>query len=266
MLRQFLYLDCDLTGQFLSQLEGGLYEAETHSRRSTSGSRLEGKLSAGVAGGGGGRQSAEEEAVSRTLRQTPESDFQRFVTFLEQTDDLRLIDALDDSEWRALQRGQIVEVDASMHLPTIAHLLDAATGLAPLLNALPAFGGEVSDADAEGIAAMMSFAQTTVTVPVVASPVGSPGFRFVADLKRDALQVDAHELDGEATIVAKVRRKLATDEKYMVFEFFAGQNSLPKKLRDDLQASFADAEGEEFGDDLFITSPAAIVTPIAVYR
>ena len=64
MLRQFLYLDDALTRQFLSQLEGGIFDEESQTLRSSSGSKLEGGVSAGVVRGGGGRNAEDEEAVS----------------------------------------------------------------------------------------------------------------------------------------------------------------------------------------------------------
>ena len=267
MLRQFLYLDESLTSQFLSQLEGGLYNEEAQTWKTTSGSNLEGGIGVGPLRGSGARRSADEEAVSRTMRQTAESAFQRLVTLLQDADDLHFVEALDDGSWKDLARGQVVEIDTAIHLPAITHMLGAAASLGPLLDVVKALGSDVDDADAEGLAAMMSFANTTKTVPVVATAVGSDSYRFIAHLDRSSLTVDAHELEGEATVVAKVRRKLTDGERYMVFEFFAGQNSLPRKLRRELETSFAaSAEDDDFGEDLFVTSPAAIVTPIAVYR
>jgi hypothetical protein len=143
-------------------------------------------------------------------------------------------------------------------------MLSAASQFVPLLDMLRAFGGEeVSDDDAEGLAAMMSFAQTATTVPVIASPVGAPSFRFIANLRRDALRVEAHEVQGEATLIGKIRRKLADGERYSVFEFFGGQNGLPRQLREELEAAFDDEE--QFADAL-VTPPAALLTPVGLFR
>jgi hypothetical protein len=265
VLRQFLYLDEGLTLQFLSQLEGGIFDEESQTLRSSSGSSLEGGVSAGVLRGGGGRNAEDEEAVSRTVRQTPESAFHRFLTLLAATDSLRFVEDLDDAGWNQISRGEIVEVETQVHLPTIAHVLGAAAGLGPLLTALPSLGTELTDDDAEGLAAMMTFAQTTSSVPIIASPIGASSYRLVANLAREQLQVDSHELEGEATVVGKVRRKLSPDERYIVFEFFAGQNSLPRQLREELENALVSGEEDELAD-MVVTAPAAILTPIAVFR
>ena len=264
MLREFLYLDTGLTQQFLAQLEGGVYRAEAQSWRTEKGSSLEGGLDARVARVGGGRESSDEEAVSRTVEQTPAGEFHRLMTQLEATDGVELVEAVSDDRWAGLRRGAIVEVEAQVSMPTISHMLGLASKVQPLLTLMETLGEEVTGTDADNLAAMMSFAQMSPTVPVVASPVGSPDIRFVANLKRAALGVDVHELEGEATVVGKIRRKLADNERYAAFELFAGQNSLPTKLRKEFEASLADETGDF--SDMFVSAPAALITPIAIYR
>jgi hypothetical protein len=264
MLREFLYLDAGLTQQFLAQLEGGVYRDEAQSWRTAKGSSLEGGLDARVAKLGGGRESSDEEAVSRTVEQTPAGEFHRLMTKLKEIKGVELIEALDDAGWDALRRGEIIEVEALLSMPTISHMLGLASKVQPLLSLMEGLGEDVAGTDADSLAAMMTLAQMSPTVPVVATPVGSPTIGFIAHLKRAALDVDVHELEGEATLVGKIRRKLADNEKYAVFELFAGQNSLPKKMRKELEESLAD-DTDEF-DDMFVSAPGALITPVAIFR
>lgn len=46
-------------------------------------------------------------------------------------------------------------------------------------------------------------------VPCIFSPAGAPRYKFYADLARDGIQGALPDLEGEATVLAKLNRKVA---------------------------------------------------------
>jgi hypothetical protein len=94
--------------------------------------------------------------------------------------------------------------------------------------------GESFDMDErtqQGLKAFTSLGQMSTKVPVLARPGGAPEFVFIASLEAEKLRVDTSELEGEATLVAKVQRKLRDNDRY-------SSDDLP---------------------DMVITAPAAVV-------
>lgn len=95
MLRDFLYLNHKLVGQFLAQLEGGVFDEETERTSQTGKGGFSGALHAPVAElkGEKGRESTSEN--ERIMRQTPESQFNRLYDYLNK-DDMLSVDEISD--------------------------------------------------------------------------------------------------------------------------------------------------------------------------
>lgn len=266
MLKQFLYLNDDLVSQFLSQLERGLYEEEEVSRTESQEKKLGGGLGVGPLKGEAGKTTGDEETVSRTLRQTPESRFDRLMELVREQGPVKLVDAVEERTWNDLKRDEIVEIDGRLSTPTMVRMLRAAEGLGDLLPLLQGMGEESVDQEGlQALTAVGSLAKATASkTSVIVAVAGTPEYRFVAEVEANGLRVPVEDLDGEATLVGKVRRRIREGEKHATFEFFAGQSSLPPEVRKEFEDAFED--DEEIGTDIFVTHPAAIVIPIAIYR
>jgi hypothetical protein len=103
-------------------------------------------------------------------------------------------------------------------------------------------------------------------LPVVARAAGATKFKFIATLQRASLRVGLEELEGEVTLFATIQRKLRTGEKYTVLDSMAGiaLSALPRAERRKMEASMK-KDSKDFPDAV-IGAPAAVVTPVAVYR
>src|SRR5262249_24532860 len=133
-LRNFLYLDGSLTDTFLSQLEGGVYEVEEQSNTESVDRSRGGAARAGPLSGHISRGSAGEQRVTRTVRQTPEAAFSRLEQLLEDADAIQWLEALDDTIWRDLRRGEVVAIESLIEVPSLLRVVDLASGIGPLVN------------------------------------------------------------------------------------------------------------------------------------
>jgi len=268
VLRRFLYLDSDLTGEFLAQLDQGVFTEEEQRNVVRREKRLGGDVKAGLGsvglGAGAGRGSSDEAEATRTMRQTPESEFARLYDVLSSSGDVQWLEALDEQIWEQLRRGEIVEVESVVSAASLTKFATLAEKAAPLMEVMELLGETVDTETREAMAGMRSLGDLFGNkVPVVSRAAGAPKFKFIANLEKDKVRVDLDELEGEATLVAKIQRKLAPSEKHTVFESMPGMGSLPRALRRSIQG---DIKNEKELPDLVIRSPAAVVTPIAIYR
>jgi hypothetical protein len=261
-LRQFLYYDESLVNDFLSQLEGG--QAEEVTRREQLQRDRKGELNVGAgplkAGGGRGRSVTEEtEAV---IRQSRASNFERLHELLIGADELNEIeDYLDAETWERIKRGSLLEIDAQVAVPQMARLFSDPAAFANLASLMKTISPESIDADGEKVLEIIScLAKSGLgeggTLTAVGNPPGSP-YNLVMRLDRKSI-IPGAELDGEATILAKMARKLKQDDKELVIDM-PGMSTVGAELRR------AMTEEAETGT-LAVQGPGAVVVPIAIFR
>jgi hypothetical protein len=263
-LRDFIYVDDQLVESFLSQVEGGLSDEEIQT--ASSGRDAKGGLALGAGpaklSAAAGRDA--HESSERTVRQTSDSRCARLIDQLEATDAAQYLEALDDAIWAQLRRSEALQIEAEGAVPTIVRFAETARSVNGLADVMEAFGSGVLDDEAraamEGIASFVGLMQT---VPLIARPIGATDYAFIAPLKRDGLRGSLDQLAGEMSVLATLQRKLRPDEQWSIFNEM-GLAGLPESARQDMTEAFAQAD-ETFSDAV-ISSPAALVTTVAVWR
>jgi hypothetical protein len=187
-------------------------------------------------------------------------------TILEANDGIQFLEGLDDGIWQQLKRGEILEVEADVKIPTLIKLMDVAAGVGPLLDVIQNLGGQEQEMDpgtAEALQGMATLANLTSKTPVIAGARGAPEFKFFTPLEQKGLRVELGELEGESTLVAKIHRKLRPGDSVSALDAFPGVGSVPAAQRAEMEESMRD--NETLGDSL-VSASAAVVTPIAIYR
>jgi hypothetical protein len=106
------------------------------------------------------------------------------------------------------------------------------------------------------------------TTSVVASLASAPQFKFACTLRTSHLLVDPGLLEGEATVFGKIRRKLRPGESYMLGGVFAGlEEFFGESEQDELVKLFDDPQMKALGvESPKVVYPAAVLTPVAIYR
>ena len=100
-------------------------------------------------------------------------------------------------------------------------------------------------------------------MPLIVRVSGSPEFKFVGQISQDHVRVELGELEGEATMLGKIQRKLRPNERYTPLDSIPAMAALPHGLKRQFSQ---DLESVDELPDMVILPPAAVVTPIAVYR
>lgn len=261
-LRNFLYLDGSLTDTFLSQLEGGLYEEEEQSNTERVDRSRGGTAKAGPVSGHLSRGSAGEQRVTRTMRQTPEAAFSRLEQLLEAAEAIQWLEALDDPIWRDLRRGEVVAVESLIEVPSLFRVIDVASEIGPLVDLMESFGEEIDAGTDEAITGLTQIGQVLRDIGVFARPAGTPRYKFVCPLKRGDLRDSLAALEGEAVIVGTIQRRLRPGERYSFLDGI-GIGAMPREQRRRIER---DLKKDRESADLVVAGPAAILSPIAIYR
>lgn len=260
LLRNFLYLDDGLSSQYLAQLEGGVYDETEQSTVSGSNRGGEAGAKAGPFSAQGSRGSNAEESQSRTIRQTPEADFRRLEKLLDDADGVQWLEALDDTIWQGLERGEMLRIEAQLKVPSLYQYTELAATAAPYMEMLESFG---EPADREAQEAISGFEQINSMLKdavVVAHAAGTPRFKFICPLKRDMLREDLGSLEGECIVVGTLGRRLKAAERYSLLDAM-GLSGLPREERRKMERDM-----KKQMPDAVVSAPAALLTPLAVYR
>lgn len=263
-LRDYLYLDEALVERLLSQVEGGVADEEAQTNVDKIDKRRGAALKAAPASAELGRTTASEVTASKTIRQTPDSVCSRLIEMLERDHALQFLEAFDEQIWVQLRRGEALEIEASLELSGLVQLAGIAEAFGPMAEIISAVpGGEQFDAKTlEMLQSFVALAGTMRAIPVMAQPVGTHNYTFVTSLRRDALRVGQDELNGDATILGTLQRRLKQGESWSILDVM-GFSGLPRELRRKMEKDLSDTE-EIAG--LVVKPPAALLTPIAIYR
>lgn len=267
VLRQFMYLDEQILGQFLEQLEGGFYDEEAITERTERGRHVRAGLRAGPAelGGDTGKSGAQE--TSMKVRQTPASRFDRLHRTLAEQALIQQLAAIDDEIWDQLTTGELLEIEATLSVPSIVKDLEAVGNVEALLPLIEQVNEIVEDDDAidprelaavkRQIPALSGFARqaSSAPVPCFVHLAPAPRYKFLARLRRTSMQCSVDELDGHAIVLGKLQRKLRKGESETVEEELLGIPKLSREMRR--------KTGQQY---VRLTYPGAVITPIAIWR
>jgi len=260
-LRRFLYLDGDLTSEYLAQAEGGIYEEED---QATSGSTEKGAglgAAVGPVSGKAGASSERQESRARKVRQTEESAFSRLAALLDDADSVQWLEAFDDEIWGQLGRGEVLEIECQLQVPKLIQFTQIESDL-DAMKELMGMTDEKLDEDAlQGFAVLGLINQMLDGLPVFARALGSPNYSFIATLDRKHLRVPIDELQGEARLYCSLERKLRDDQQYSIVDTMPALRNLP-----DIEDAKRELLKNEMLSDSAVDPPAAIVSPIAIFR
>lgn len=264
VLRHFLYLDQDLLDEFLGQLEGGLFDEE-HERaeESTSKSRSVGG-EAKVVRGNLGRSNDSGASTERIVRQTASSKFDRFRRQLLDHEALQELGALDDAIWDQLEAGELLEIEAKLSQPGLSQVTQLARQLADVAPLLQAIGAELKEEDVSQAEALASLADTD-RVPVLVEVAAVPRYRFACRLRGSSLTVGESDLVGEATVLAKLQRKLKKGEREDLVDL-PGVAMLPRAKRRELEAAIKKSKSPISQGATSIGHPGGVLTAVAINR
>jgi hypothetical protein len=271
-----MYLNDEIVGQFLAQVEGGEFDEQriTDQQGSTSGLGLSGRV--GPITGRAERGKSDSSQAETVLRQSGPSRFNRLHRILTGEHELTSLNAADEAIWGSLEVGEIIEAVVSLEVPEFFQTMDQMSGLASLTPVLDAFSGlaslglpglDVSSDDLKQMedikkampaVANLSDSVADAALPVLMHLVDAPRFTFLAMLDRSLLSVASGEFDGEARALLKIDRLVARGKPERV-ALIAG---MPQQSRAQRRAAGTNDDSTM----LTLKAPAARATCIAIYR
>jgi hypothetical protein len=261
VLRDFLFLDTNRLENYLSTLEGYVEEEIDHSKLEKEAKRA--KADAKILGGDIASERATELKSRR--RTTPSSQFQRLYDLLQELDQLQHLDAFDNNIWETVERGEILEIQARLRLPSFLIQMEVIKEVTEFASTLP-FITESLEGSLPGFSEVKRQIELR-SVPLIFEAASTPGFKFFAELSREYIKCSLSDMQGEATVFGKVQRILPKGQKLEVFSVVpdvSSMQNLNREQRRKLQSNKKKANRSNLVET--ITGPAIVLIPVAVYR
>jgi hypothetical protein len=267
-IREFVYFDRQKVEDFVSALLTGLPVERTEGA-TTRPPEVSGNI--GYAGTGislkkGSRELSREEL----LKATDASLFERLHQILERE---RVV--ISEDIGMPLEVGKFVEVKAGIEFSALERFFDLVKWFKNFEAVTPAVPVRSHKKETEWkllikYLDMLSGERETYNIRI--KPLTEPFKKdiFVASLSKANVRVAKGELAGEYVFFGRVQRKLALGEKFPLFRLFPEGIQLPEQDMGDFLDAFKDMPpllGPPVRkEDLQVSYPALVLTPVAIFR
>jgi len=264
ILREFAYFDRQKIEDFLSAIEDGLARERTETRERAGGG-VKGEVNLAVA-----KLGADLQKKGMELRElktaTDASLFQRLYEHLERKKMVRVLDA---TRMEIPHVNEICEITGEIRLSLFDYLFDMFKTYLPMLEQ-QLVKDEKSRANLQMFKMLSQISSQTGLLIKISL---DEKLRVVANLSNANIRVSSkHELEDEYHLLGRVKKILKPEERFYLLSILPPKIKFPEKAYEEMVRSLTSPElamflGKDVGiEDLVVCYPAAVVTPIAMYR
>ena len=268
-LRNFLYLNTKIIDDYISSIDGYVYDEESQAIATTNENTVSGKADIHIAGGSGAHTGRKEEEIKRSVRISDASKFDKIYKYLGSDEDegLKYYEALDENIYNSLRRDDFLEVLVSARFSKMKELTDSVKKLAELAAAIePLTDQEILDQKTtEAINGLNALSQLKSGKEITSVfEFEDKQYPLVASLDEGYFRCDQERFIGQAYLLCKIIRKIPKGQNIKLDEIFdsikklpinrAQRRNMPKNMDNPIELRDV------------IKGPALVVLPIAVYQ
>lgn len=269
-LRNFLYLNTKIVNDYLSAIDGYLYDEEAQSIATSTEKEMKAGGSVKLVSGEGIRTGKSAEEITRSVQISDAAKFDRVFKYLQAGDEdeqIKYYESLSDEIFDKLRRDDFLEVLVTARFSKMKELTDTVKKLNDLATVIQGIT-EQEILDKEAKDAVLGFSalgklQTGKSISCVFN-FEDGKFPLVAYLDEDYFKCEQENFVGESYMVCKVLRKISKGQNVKLDEIFDEIKKIPmnRQQRRNLPKNMENPEGIR---DV-IKGPALVVVPIAVYQ
>lgn len=263
-LRSYLYINKRLVDDYLSAIEGSIYEEEfvKSMKKTVEKSDIESGLP--NIGTAGQLNVDEGQETNRKAQITYAAKLKKIVDYLEKNEELREMDDLDESKVQTLKRDEIIEVFVNVRSSKVQQLLEGMKKIKDMFFALKDML-ELSEDNLEVFNQIQSIElmkekSDNGTCQIILQPDGYENISLIAQIEKEFLFQPIEKINKQCYILCKVQRKLKPDERVEIDSLLEGMEGLKPFMNDKINFS----NPKELVD--IVNAPGLFVLPIAIYQ
>ena len=267
LLREFAYFDRQKIEDFLSTLEDGLIR-ETKETQKNVGKKLKAEGGLKPLMNVSGEKGYEENELQSLKSSTDASIFQRLYTLLNEQELIKSFDSINKKEWNEIYVGNMLEIRSNIEFSALDILIDNIMNLKEFMELIEPNMDKKTKEAMMGFQ-MLSHQSSKEGFNIKITPINSTKYKFVAVLPQKNIRSTKQELIGNYTVMCRVQKIIKKNEKFELFKLIPGLKLNRNNIKGFLN-TFKDMPpilGKPPKiEDLQISYPAIIITPIAIYR
>lgn len=269
-LRNFLYLNTKIINDYLSVIDGYLYDEEAQSIATSREHDLKASGSIKFVSGEGSNSGKSAEEVKRSVQISDAAKFDKVFKYLQAGDEdeqIKYYECLSDRIFNDLHRDDFLEVLVTARFSKMKELTDTVKKLGELATVIQGITDQqLLDRQAkEAVAGFSALGQLQSGKSISCVFNFEDGnFPLVAYLDEDYFKCAQENFVGEAYMVCKVLRKIQKGQSVKLDEIFDDIKKIPmnRQQRRNLPKNM---DNPELLRDI-VKGPAIVVIPIAVYQ
>lgn len=269
-LRNFLYLNTKIINDYLSSIEGCLYDEEDQSIATSSEKAIKAGIGIKAISGDGSRLGKTEEEVKRSVHISDAAKFDKVFNYLQIGDEdeqIKYYECLSEQIFNDLCRDDFLEVLVTVRFSKMKEL----TNTVKKLNELATVFQEITDQQLLDKKACEAIAGFTALEQLQSGKAISCVFNFedgkyplVAYLDEKYFKCDQDSFIGESYMVCKIVRKIPKGKNVKLDEIFDDIKKIPMNRQQRRKMPKNMDNPDELKD--VVKGPALVVVPIAVYQ
>ncbi len=262
MYRNFIFLDTVILNDYYSAIKGGLTDGQ---ELVTTGTKAQ---SGGVKvyGVGGSLETETASEVREKVVLTDAAKFDELYKLMDEKRDIQYLDSFDKEIWMQIKRREIIEVEVTVRVPELYKTMNAVGEIMPLVGAFEQVMGQnlFKDEDEKnminGIMAVLNMSNSEM-IPLICESGSTDGLKFIVELPKSFLRMDAINLNGEMTLFGKVQKIFPDESEIEVYNMFS---SLKTLIDFEKNNNNSNTETEQYTEK--VKGPAMKIIPLAIYR
>lgn len=269
-LRNFLYLNTKIINDYLSTINGFLYDEESQSITTSEDHEIKAGGGIKLVSGEGNHVKKTAEEVKRSVQISDAAKFDKVFRYLQESDEdeqIKYYECISEDTFNNLRRDDFLEVLVTARFSKMKELTDTVKKI----NELASLFQEMTDEqllDKQANEAIAGFSalgqlQSGKAISCVFN-FEDEKFPLVAYLDEDYFKCDQNNFIGESYLVCKVLRKIQKGQNLKLDEIFDDVKKLPMNRQQRRKLPKNMQNPEELRD--VIKGPALVVIPIAVYQ
>lgn len=268
-LRNFLYINRKLLDDYISAIDGYVYEEETQKLNEINQKAASAKANVLGIGGDGKYEKQSSEEVERKVRISEAAKFDKLFEYLsaDEYSPLKYYEILNDEEFSGLGRDEFIEVLITPRFSKIKELSDTVKKISSLAEMFETITQQslldTKSEEAINRISLLGSLKPEKGISCVFS-FEDGAFPLVARLDENYFKCELSQFVGQFYMLCKIQKKIVKGQSVKLDEIFEDIKKLPLN-REQRRKMPKNLDNPDIIRDV-IKGPALQVIPIAIYQ
>jgi len=268
-LRNFLYLNTKVVEDYVSAIDGCVYDEEDQVIATSKQNTLEGKASIPLIGASGTHTGTHSEQITRSAKVSDAAKFDKIFKYLEsqEEDGLAYYESLPDDVYAKLRRDDFLEVLVTPRFSKMKELTDSMKKFSALADVIQTLTPQpiLDEGTQEAIQGFSALEQLRAKKEIACVFEFEDGqYPLIAYLDESFFRCEQDNFVGQAYLLCKVMKKIPAGQSVQLDEIFEDIKKMPLNREQRRKMPKNMNNPAEIRD--VVKGPAMVVLAVAVYQ